>query len=72
MDNCPKCTAELRFDKGLYICDACSSQFKSQYHCDVCGHTLEKLQACGSVSFFCHHCNMLKSKSKVVKTFESL
>jgi hypothetical protein len=30
---------------------------------------LERLKACGAVDYFCNHCNTLKSKSKVLRSY---
>ncbi len=33
--------------------------------CDQCGAELEIVKGCGSLSFFCHNCNEVRSKSVV-------
>ena len=67
---CPKCQSELAWD-GKYHCESCSLHFKKVAFCSECDELLEKLQACGSASYFCHaKCNELKSKSRVRFEFE--
>ncbi|GHD58894.1 YfgJ family double zinc ribbon protein [Jeongeupia chitinilytica] len=33
--------------------------------CPDCGKPLEVLKACGATSYFCNHCNELKSSQRV-------
>lgn len=61
---CPKCDKELEWD-GAYFCQPCDSHYKKIGYCPECDKELEKLQACGAASYFCNHCNELKSKSRV-------
>ncbi|MGL4909692.1 MAG: zinc-ribbon domain-containing protein [Cetobacterium sp.] len=35
-------------------------------YCPECGEELEKLAACGSLSFWCNKCNELKSRKTVI------
>ncbi len=63
-DICPICTNELVW-KGHYRCSLCELDYKKVAFCPDCDAELEKLQACGAASYFCHHCNELKSKSRV-------
>ncbi|MCJ2378408.1 zinc ribbon domain-containing protein [Vibrio sp. ZSDZ34] len=67
---CPTCHSELEW-RGEYFCTHCDAAFSKQAHCPDCEALLEKLQACGSASYFCHTCNELKSKSRVVISFQS-
>lgn len=67
--HCPECHGLLEFNNKLFHCAACQSDYSEQVSCDVCGETLEKLKACGAVDYFCNHCNCLKSKSKVVRSY---
>lgn len=70
-NNCPQCETSLdwcsngKLGKGNYACPQCQVLFLKQYDCPDCGEDIDKLQACGSVSFFCKSCNSLKSKSRV-------
>ncbi|WP_261873084.1 zinc ribbon domain-containing protein [Vibrio rarus] len=60
---CPKCSKQLTWD-GKYHCVHCQVHYQKLAFCADCGARLEKLQACGAVSYFCNHsCNELKSKS---------
>ncbi|PMH37545.1 DNA ligase [Vibrio sp. 10N.286.49.B3] len=61
---CPQCQSDLVWD-GAYRCQTCQQQFKKVGECPDCDSELEKLQACGSASYFCNQCNELKSKSRV-------
>ncbi|MGY3568901.1 zinc ribbon domain-containing protein [Vibrio paucivorans] len=63
-NQCPKCDSELEWD-GAYHCGSCSTHYKKIGYCPECSAELEKLQACGSASYFCNTCNELKSKSRV-------
>ncbi|WGW01014.1 zinc ribbon domain-containing protein [Vibrio sp. YMD68] len=68
-NNCPECTTELEWD-GAYLCVPCGEHYKKIGYCPECDKELEKLQACGSASYFCNSCNELKSKSRVKIVFE--
>ncbi len=72
--NCPRCNKELKKDNttGIYRCEECDKDYKIAGLCDKCGSKVEKLAACGSVSFWCHTCNELKSKSTVKKILEEV
>ena len=65
--NCPKCEAELvRRGELKRHCESCQSDFKLHIACHECGDEIERLKACGAVSFWCNTCNELKSKSSAV------
>ncbi|WP_341489119.1 zinc ribbon domain-containing protein [Photobacterium damselae subsp. damselae] len=66
---CPSCTSELVWKENGYFCDFCQQKINKHALCPDCGKELEKLQACGSASYFCNHCNELKSKSRVSFVF---
>ncbi len=68
-NHCPHCETELTWQDGLYHCPHCDIQFKKISYCPDCKNVIEKLQACGAVSYFCNHCNELKSKSRVTHQF---
>lgn len=61
---CPECQEELSWD-GEYLCKKCQKHYKKLVYCPDCDAQMEKLQACGAVSYFCPQCNELKSKSRV-------
>lgn len=67
-DRCPQCAELLQWDGG-YVCHSCEQHYHKQVYCPSCHRPLEKLQACGSVSYFCNTCNELKSKSAVNTVF---
>lgn len=62
---CPKCSRPLEWYEGSYRCDDCDVTYNKVAFCPKCEAELEKLQACGSVSYFCNRCNEMKSKSAV-------
>lgn len=66
---CPQCQQELDW-QGHYHCNNCAESFIKLGYCPDCQAQLEKLQACGSASYFCNSCNELKSKSRVRFEFE--
>lgn len=37
-----------------------------QYYCPDCGHKLEVLSGCGSVSYFCNTCKLLISRKRIM------
>lgn len=66
---CPQCNSILSWKNQGYFCDFCQQEVKKTVFCPDCNEQLEKLQACGSASYFCNHCNELKSKSRVKVQF---
>ncbi|MBW3697941.1 DNA ligase [Vibrio sp. T187] len=70
-NQCPKCSQTLSWD-GKYFCISCDQHYRKQAFCPDCDAELEKLQACGSASYFCNgECNELKSKSRVKFEFQA-
>ncbi len=65
---CPTCQTELAWENG-YVCHCCQTRYRKTADCPQCGHELQKLQACGAASYFCNHCNELKSKSQLTLRF---
>lgn len=64
---CPQCNTELERSGELQRhCVICDSDFILTVCCRECGQTLQRLKACGAVSFWCEQCNELKSKSTAV------
>ncbi|WP_119393772.1 zinc ribbon domain-containing protein [Salinibius halmophilus] len=63
MNQCPDCKTELEYQDGNYACASCQTLFSKHAFCDTCDSELERLAACGAVSYFCKPCNQLKSKS---------
>ena len=68
-NECPKCQSELRWQREGYHCDFCQIDFKKMAYCPDCSKEMEKLNACGAPSYFCHDCNELKSKSRAKTNF---
>ncbi|KMV31261.1 DNA ligase [Photobacterium swingsii] len=64
-NKCPCCHSELAWQANQYRCETCQTTLIKQAFCPDCDTELEKLQACGSASYFCNSCNELKSKSRV-------
>jgi len=70
---CPKCEHYLERSGELKRhCKGCDSNFKLLLNCSECGDEIERLKACGAVSFWCNECNELKSKSGVKYTIEEV
>lgn len=70
--NCPKCEHELsRSGELKRHCESCNSDFKLHIACNECGDEIERLKACGAVSFWCNNCNEMKSKSSAVYTLKN-
>ncbi|MGF1722588.1 zinc ribbon domain-containing protein [Vibrio kyushuensis] len=70
-NHCPKCENSLEW-VGHYSCFSCEVDYTKKAFCPDCDAELEKLQACGSASYFCNSCNELKSKSRVKVVFEEM
>ncbi|GAM55965.1 hypothetical protein yfgJ [Vibrio ishigakensis] len=68
-NKCPSCDSDLGWD-GQYYCAKCDQHYKKIGFCPDCDAEMEKLQACGSASYFCHSCNELKSKSRARFEFQ--
>ncbi|MEJ6079057.1 zinc ribbon domain-containing protein [Vibrio sp. 1-Bac 57] len=65
--SCPDCESELANSGELKRhCPSCNSDFVVNVCCRECGQPLQRLKACGAVSFWCDHCNELKSKSTAI------
>lgn len=68
---CPECNKALvRSGKLKRHCEACNIDFNIQVACNKCGSQLERLAACGAVSFWCNQCNELKSKSSSIYSLQ--
>ncbi|WED21337.1 zinc ribbon domain-containing protein [Vibrio sp. JC009] len=67
---CPTCEKELEWDGSSFRCEDCAVNYKKIAFCPDCDAELEKLQACGAVSYFCNSCNEQKSKSRVRYEFQ--
>ncbi|MFA9396720.1 MAG: zinc-ribbon domain-containing protein [Clostridiaceae bacterium] len=39
---------------------------EEKFYCPDCKKELERISACGSVSYFCNNCNKLISRSKML------
>lgn len=70
-NNCPSCSSKLEWD-GQYYCADCAQHYKKIGFCPDCDAEMEKLQACGSASYFCNSCNELKSKSRARFEFQKV
>jgi len=68
--DCPICNIELERSGELKRhCNKCHTDFNIEITCRECGDVLQRLKACGAVSFWCEKCNEQKSKSTAVYTF---
>jgi len=64
---CPQCASELqRSDESMRYCGACQLAFHITIRCVQCSSPLQRLNACGAVSFWCDTCNELKSKRSAI------
>lgn len=45
--------------------DEMSGELKAVPLCPDCKRPLDVVAACGSISYFCDHCNLLKSSKRV-------
>ncbi|GAA5214531.1 zinc ribbon domain-containing protein [Corallincola platygyrae] len=70
--HCPDCHGLLQAEDKTFHCANCQQDFSQRINCDVCGEEVETLKACGAVDYFCNHCQSLKSKSKVVRSYHKL
>lgn len=62
---CPSDANPLDATARGWHCNQCQANYQLRGVCDQCGESLERLQACGAVSWFCNHCNQLKSSRSV-------
>ncbi|MGF1725073.1 zinc ribbon domain-containing protein [Photobacterium nomapromontoriensis] len=69
---CPQCNSELAWKNNQYYCDFCQHPVAKTVFCPDCDTKMERLQACGSASYFCNCCNELKSKSRIKVIFEAI
>jgi ribosomal protein L37AE/L43A len=45
---------------------------EESFYCPECKNKLEKMKGCGSISYFCNHCNKLISRKAMLKEEEAL
>jgi len=70
--HCPQCEQTLQHSGDLKRrCEPCNSDFKLLITCSECGDEIERLRACGAVSFWCNSCNELKSKASAIYILKS-
>lgn len=73
MNTCLHCQTILVWQKTrIYHCQTCNVSFEKMVRCDQCETVVETLKACGATNYFCHTCNCLKSRSKVLCEFVEL
>lgn len=64
---CPHCQQALeRCGELKRRCTHCDVHFDIKIDCNKCGEPIQRLKACGAVSFWCDKCNELKSKSSAI------
>ena len=69
--DCTKCGGVLERSGELKRrCTKCATDFTLHVACSTCGDEIERLKACGAVSFWCNTCNELKSKSGATYTLQ--
>ncbi|MGL5637714.1 MAG: zinc ribbon domain-containing protein [Cetobacterium sp.] len=64
---CLECGCELEKIGNEYICKSCEAKYIKKAYCPDCGSGLEKLAACGSLSYWCNKCNELKSRKAIIQ-----
>lgn len=68
---CPECAHTLvRSGELKRYCESCERYFTLYISCNECGDEIERLKACGAVSFWCNMCNEMKSKSSAIYTLK--
>lgn len=72
MDICLNCGETLEKIGNEYICKKCGKKYVKKAHCPKDKEELEKLAACGSVSYWCNRCNELKSRKDVIYSLEEI
>lgn len=45
---------------------------ETEYYCPECYSKLEKIEGCGSISYFCNKCNKLISRKKILDSKNAL
>ncbi|MGB6187069.1 MAG: zinc ribbon domain-containing protein [Aeromonas molluscorum] len=63
---CPVCAAELDPRHDEQQCPGCQAVLRFEASCPDCGASLEQLQGCGAVNYFCQDCSSLISKHRIV------
>ena len=59
----------VTYKQGPHVAHKTLIDFKKVAYCPDCSKEMEKLNACGAPSYFCHDCNELKSKSRAKTDF---
>lgn len=72
INQCPTCQIELDWVDGHYHCPKCATTYSKHAFCQTCASELERLAACGAVSYFCPQCKGLASKSLAKYEFRPL
>lgn len=73
---CPDCQKALTWistenqAQDHFHCSSCENEWVMRMMCPDCQSELERIQACGSTSYFCPSCNELKSKSRVIQDWQ--
>ena len=56
----------MKIDKiVLYIVNV-GDKMGKEYYCPECNSKLEKIEGCGSISYFCKKCSRLISKKRIL------
>lgn len=61
---CPTCREEVKSEEGS-VCLVCAVKYHKAPFCPECYDPLERLKACGNVSYYCNGCRMQKSRSTI-------
>ncbi|MDX8336139.1 zinc ribbon domain-containing protein [Candidatus Cetobacterium colombiensis] len=72
MDKCLNCGNELEKIGNEYVCKVCKKRYIKKAYCPIDKSELEKLAACGSISYWCNTCNELKSRKDAIYKLEEI
>ena len=72
INQCKNCGNDLEKIGNEYICKSCNKKYIKNTYCPKDGSELEKLAACGAVSYWCNKCNELKSRKDVIYRLEEV
>ena len=72
IDQCKNCGNDLEKIETEFICKGCNKRYISKAYCPKDESELEKLAACGSISYWCNKSNELKSRKDVIYKLEEV
>ncbi len=69
---CPECQGDLTGNGNKYVCKECDTIWNIDFTCEKCGEKPSLLSSCGSASFFCDTCKVMKSRESMNKKFTKI